>query len=457
MGRHRGVVRAAYVAGGVVAVLLGNMALYRHDMHLDLTREKAFTPSPDTARILKALDQPVSLTYFYQKQDPAARAVRTMVDLMSKMTPNLTVRILDPDQNPGEANRLGVRLYNTAVLTGGGRREDVMTTDDREIALGILRLLRVDPRTVCFVSGHGEYDIDNFEFHTHFEGAGGHSHDIQGGAVVQMEQHGLGRLRRSLEKLGYGVRTLALTGDRLVPEVCGALIDANPRSRHGPGEAARLRDFLARGGGFMLLAEPEYEIDPDMAALLARSGVRFGAGVVVDPVDHYFTDEQMVAITLYARHPVTERLSLSIFPGVRPVVPEAAEGVASTALFHSGSASHVISDGVEIGLPGPNPIAVASEGRMAPDAKPFRLVAVGDADFASNSFFPYLSNADLMLGMIAWLMRDEQLPAMKPPMEVLPIVTLSSERVRGIFLTTVVLMPGGLMLAGVAVWWRRRR
>ena len=96
------------------------------------------------------------------------------------------------------------------------------------------------------------------------------------------------------------------------------------------------------------------------------------------------------------------------------------------------------------------------EGKLAADAKRFRLVVVGDADFASNSFFPYLSNADLVLAAIGWLLGEERAPTMKPPVEVLPTVTLTGDQVRGIFLVTVLLMPGLLVLAGIAMWWVRR-
>ena len=41
---------------------------------------------------------------------------------------------------------------------------------------------------------------------------------------------------------------------------------------------------------------------------------------------------------------------------------------------------------------------------------PFRLVVVGDADFASNSFFPYMSNGELALSALAWLLREERAP-----------------------------------------------
>jgi ABC-type uncharacterized transport system involved in gliding motility auxiliary subunit len=82
---------------------------------------------------------------------------------------------------------------------------------------------------------------------------------------------------------------------------------------------------------------------------------------------------------------------------------------------------------------------------------------VGDADFASNSFFPYMSNSDLVLAMIAWLLGEERAPTMKPLVEVLPTVVLTSRQVHGIFLLAVVGLPGLVVLVGGTVWWRRRR
>ena len=65
-------------------------------------------------------------------------------------------------------------------------------------------------------------------------------------------------------------------------------------------------------------------------------------------------------------------------------------------------------------------LAIASEGTLGAQAKPFKLAVVGDADFASNSFFPYLANADVVLGLTAWLRARTARPTLKPPVEVLP-------------------------------------
>jgi hypothetical protein len=457
------VVTTVLVVGAALGiVILANVALFRHDAYLDLTREKAFTPSAEARDLVRALQEPVEVAYFYQKQNPGARALTTMLRQLERQNANFRVQLIDADQNPALASSLGVRTYNSAVLRAGGRRIEVVTTDDREIALGLLRLMRRREIVACFAAGHGEYDIDNFEFHTHFEGAQSHNHDASGLAVVQMEQHGIGRLRRALEKLGLVARKVSFATGQPIPDDCAVLVEANPRTPYSPGESGLLRHYLERGGSAMVLVEPDYVLDDSIAALLARAGVKIGDGVIVDPRDHYFTDEQMIAVSRYGAHPVTRGLSLSFYPGARPLETVAAPDVHVVPLAVSSTESYIISDRLgtrvdpETGPPAARIIALASEGRITEAANPFRLIVAGDADFVSNSFFPYLGNSDVVLAGIAWLTREERAPTMKPPVEVLPTVTLTGAQMRGIFIVTVLLMPGLVAFAGVAMWWRRR-
>jgi hypothetical protein len=439
-----------------------NVALYRHDVHFDVTREQGFTPSPEAQRVVEGLSTDVDLTYFYQKQNPAGRIAKTMVEIMGRSSPRLHVRTVDQDQQPGLASKLGVRVYNVAVLESAGRQLQVVSSEDRDIALGILRVTRASVKTICFAVGHGEYDIDNFEYHTHFEGVHAHSHGVEGVGVVLMEQHGVGRLRRALESLGLATRKVTLATTGRVPDDCAVFVEPDPRTRSTPSETEVLAEYLRNGGSALLLYDIGFPVEPRLAAFLATVGVRVGDGAVVDPQDHYFTDEQMVAVTRYLPHSITRGLSLSFYPGARPLETASASGVTSTPLFASSPESYVRSLGAPARSAPPitrqaHTLAVASEGVLAGAVRPFRLVVVGDGDFVSNSFFPYMSNSDAALAMIAWLLREERAPTMKPPLEVLPTVALTGRQTQGIFLVTVVVLPGLVIGAGGVVWWRRRR
>jgi len=109
--------------------------------------------------------------------------------------------------------------------------------------------------------------------------------------------------------------------------------------------------------------------------------------------------------------------------------------------------------------PQPHILAVAVEGSwatMAPDTRPFRVVVVGDADFASNSFLPYMANSDLLLSMVRWLVREERAPAVASRIPVPALILLTRPQMRQIFLVTEILLPLSILIIGACVWWKRR-
>jgi hypothetical protein len=464
------------VAAALGVAALANVALVLHDAHVDLTREGVFTPSKQAERVVDRLDRDVKLTYFYQSQDQEGRRAKDMVEVLGRRNPRLHVRTIDPDKQPTVADTYGVRIYNAAVLEMDGRRIQVMSTDEDQIALGILRVTREQVTTICFMEGHGEYPMENFEFHTHFEGVAGHSHGEGGSAVVQMRFHGVGRMRRALESLGYDVRKIVPATATAIPADCAAVLDVNPRSTFLPGESDALLDYLARGGAAVLLYDLGFVLESRLAAGLGKLGLTFEQDVVIDPLDHYSTDPEVVAIPVYEAHPITRRIALTFFPGVRSLGLQAPPpGVTSAALFRSspqsytravqpvaerqpGRESPATSSGAQT-APGQRALAAALEGTWpgAPaGARPFRLVAVGDGDFVSNSFLPYMANSDLALAMVRWAVREERAPSVAVRMPVPPLVLLTKSQMQRIFLGIEVLLPLGVMALGVVVWWRRR-
>jgi hypothetical protein len=470
-----------YVTGIVAATLglvaLANVALVLHDAHFDLTREAVFTPSKQAESVVDRLSRDVKLTYFYQSQDQGGRRAKDMVEVLGRRNPRLHVRTVDPDKQPTVADTYGVRIYNAAVLETDGRRIQVMSTDENQIALGILRVLRERVTTVCFMEGHNEYPVENFEFHTHFEGVAGHSHGEGASSIVQMRFHGVGRMRRALESLGYDVRKIIPATLSAVPVDCAVVLDVNPRTTYLPGESDLLLDYLAHGGTAVLMYDLGFVLEPRLAAGLRTVGVVVEPDVVIDPLDHYSTDPEVVAVPVYERHPITRGIALTFFPGIRSLtLLPPPPGVSSVPLFLSSPESYTravstvtgrqpVGDGgaassaVAPARPGRRVLAAALEGAWPgtpPGSRPFRLLVIGDGDFASNSFLPYMANSDLALAMVRWAAREEQTPTVTVPMPVPRLVLLTKSQMQRIFLGIEVLLPLGVVAAGGVVWWRRR-
>jgi hypothetical protein len=472
---------ACCVAAGLGVWVLANVAIVLNDTHIDLTREKVYTPSADAMAVVDELKTPVRITYFYRSEDPAGRRAGELLEVMGRRNALLTVTSVDPDKRPELARREGIRLYNAAIIEAAGRRILIQGTDEAEIAIGIQRVLRTRALTVCFLEGHGELPMDSFEFHTHLEGASDHSHGDASSQVIETSGHGVGRLRRALEAQGYATAKLILATSGTVPGDCTVLIAANPRTTFLPAESAALAAYLRAGGSALMLFDLGFVPEPGLARLLAELGGRLEQEVVVDPLSHYQTDPEMVAVTGYDPHPITRSVSLTFFPGIRPLsLTEPAAGVAATAILKSSRDSYarpvqaaearsVEARGSEgsarpagstssgtVSDVRPRVLGIAAEGTLAAGAPPMRAVLIGDGDFASNSFLPYMANSDLALAAVRWLAREEHRTAVRTRMPVPPMILLTAAQSRVIFTSIVIVLPLSVIaLAGLVWWWRR--
>jgi hypothetical protein len=467
---------AVVVAVAFAVAVLASTAPILHDLHIDLTREKVYTPSSQAMAVVDNLRRPVQLTYFYNGQDSNGRRMKEVLEVMGKRNALLEVRTVDPDRQPAVAQASGVRLANAAILEAEGRKIVVQTTDEAQVAIGIQRVLREKVITACFLEGHNELPMDNFEFHTHLEGVAGHSHDDASSKLVQTAGHGIGRLRRALEAQGYETRKVILATSPSVPEQCQVLIIANPRTTFLPGESTALEAYLQRGGSVFAMFDLGFVLEPRLAALIAQLGVRPLQEAVIDPLSHYAVDAEMVAVTAYERTPLTGALSMTFYPGMRPLqAVQTAPGITTVPLFSSSRDSYtrpVEPVGVrEVGQgeratprarpsePGPRLLAVAIEGQLPgalPNAPKMRALVIGDGDFASNSFLPYLSNGDFAMAVVRWLVREEHSTAVATRIPVPPMILLSGAQMKAIFLLVEVLLPLAVIALGVMVWWRRR-
>jgi hypothetical protein len=469
--------RSWLYAGGVAAAALGicvfaNVALVLHDAHLDLTREKVYTPSAAAMRVVDELDREVSLTYFYHAQDPAGQRFRDILRVLGRRNPLLRVRTVDPDKEPTLARTGGIRIYNAAMIEAEGRRVLVQSADETEIALGIQRALRQRLVTICFIEGHGELPVDNFEFHTHLDAVANHGHDDSSSKRVDMPGHGIGRFRRALEAQGYEVRKLLTAIRAEIPGDCTVVVSASPRTMFLPSESAALRAYLQGGGSALLLFDLGFELEPELARLLSDLGVRIEQEVVIDPLSHYQSDPEMVAVTSYEPHPITRSVSLTLFPGVRPfeiVAPPGALRPVPVLTSSRDSYTRPV-EPVESGmtslvsakrrdavpLAGARVFGAATEGIITGGREPLRAIAVGDGDFASNSFFPYMANSAFLISAVRWLAREDRGTAVASRTAVPPLILLTAPQTRLVFGLVVVLLPFSAMAAGFVVWWRRR-
>ena len=113
--------------------------------------------------------------------------------------------------------------------------------------------------------------------------------------------------------------------------------------------------------------------------------------------------------------------------------------------------------------PPPVSIAVAVEQKTDQNSdenasrSPTRIVVFGDSDFAVNAAFRE-ANRDLFLSTINWLTLEEDLIAIRPiDIQGQTLRQMRVHDIRLVQITSVFLIPSIVFIAGLIVWWQRRK
>ena len=451
---------------GVIGILLALAYLtVRYPARFDLTTSGRFSLSDATVTMLRRLERPVHVVFFH---DPMMRETVELYELVARQTPRVTVELYDPMINPAQARRYGVNFAGTAVMESEGRRLQVNSGAEADIANGILRVAQAATQRVCFLDGHGEPDPFSLESHDHLEGAAGHSHGL-GVKYVLHERHGMAKARSALETLNYRVEKVLLLRQTAGLGDCALLVVAGPKVALLPAEVAAVSAYLAGGGHALFMLEPF--VRTGLEPVIREYGIVVDDDIVIDEASHFWADVSAPAVSDYNRHQITRELPLTFFPGARSLspTPQRVPGTAVVPFVNSSPRSWGQADPERAGfvkgrdVPGPMTLmAGALRWRVTPDGTPdetgprSRIVVVGDSDFATNSFFHIMGNGTLFLNTINFLAAQENLIGIQPRTSDPPRVNLTNRQMKGTLVLSVLLVPAALAVVGTAVWWKQR-
>jgi ABC-type uncharacterized transport system involved in gliding motility auxiliary subunit len=475
------------VAMLAVVLVLGALAI-RHHYRVDLTQGQVHTLAPQTLKLLDSLKQPVTAYAFFRQAQPGRSEAENLLEQYHYQNREFRYQFIDPDTDPGLAKKYQVRDYGTVVLTAGERSEHVKNPEEQTITNAMIRVIKTEHKTVYFLTGHGELSLDD------------------------KEKGGLAILRKAVEDQNYLVKPLVLLTSPAVPEDAAVVVAAGPKKPLTEQEKERLAAYLARGGGLLLMLDPEF--DAGLSDWLAARGVKLGNDIVLDQASRLFNMSPAVPLALeYGQHEITKTLQgvYCYFPIARSVTMEAKapQGMTGVNLARTSQTSwgetdlKALEDGqaefdkdtdaagpmslaVAVKMPGklnapqPKPAEEAkpeAEGEQAEasadkpakadaakDDKPApeppkdsQMVVVGDSDFANNGNLDQAGNRDLALGAISFLAEEEDLVAVTPRQRAVQPMLLQPFQARLIFWLPVVIVPLIFAVLGVVVYIKRRR
>ena len=456
-----------------------NLIAVEHDWKRDFTKNKIHTLSDESIKILKGLkDEIVMRAFVYPTQTQDYDA---MFDKFTYHTKLLKKEYVDLDKEPMAVKTYNVKQAGTVIFESQARTsrvENLMGSDDpkaeEKITNAIIQVAKGEKKKAYFISGHGER------------------------LVSESGREGYSEVKETLENSRYKVEELVLLDKEGMPPDADIVICAGPKADFMERELKLLEGYVLRGGHLMMLVEPNSPVS--LKAFLAKFGADWKQKKTIletNPLQQMAGGNPLTPIvTVYdAGHDITrETRQLSIFPIASPVEKSATppKDMTVTSLFSTSSRSLEVElqgDKVKIDQKtdrkGPLSLAVAISGKasqkkdekqeakktvVGSKAEPektegteenkdseFRMVVVGDADFASNSAKRFGVNSDLFQNMLSWLSKEEDLISIRPRSAEGGVLEVTEFRVRAIHACSVLFAPLVMFGLGMFVWIRRRR
>lgn len=439
-----------YILIVIAAVVVANVLADRHNKSFDATANKRYSLSDQTAKIVKGLNQPATITYF--NQSTRFRDGKDVLDQYANLSPKVHVKYVDPDKDPQLAREAGIRNFGTAIVQIGAKKEEAKSMNEEGITGAFIRDLKSNTRTVCFASGSGEHQLDD------------------------SNREGLSQFKELLSKDNYESKSVDLLTKAEVPSECTTLVVAGPTKNYEQPEVDAIKKFVEGGGRAFFMLDPPLKLGREEIAdndaltnLLSSWGVTLDKDLILDlnPLGQIAgLGPQVALVTHYESQPIVEQLrgTATGFPLARSLDIKNTDKTSVQKLFDSSSTSlatsNLSSPSVNVKDPknkkGPLTLAAAGTYNTGKENSQGRFVVVGSSTWAANRFIGFNGNDDLASNAVNWLSSDEDLISIRPKAQDDRRITMTGRQLTWVRAVSQFALPFAVFIVGITVWWKRR-
>ena len=445
-GAYAGIYLLVVLAILVVVNFLAN----RYNKSFDTTSNKRYSLSEQTQKIVKGLKQNATITYY--NQSTHFQEGKDLLDEYANLSSKVHVAYVDPDKSPELARAAGIRNFGTAVVQVGAKKEIAKDMTEEGITGAFIRDLKGTTRTVCFVTGSGEHQIDN------------------------TERDGLSHFKDLVARDEYQAKSIDLLQTAQVPADCTTVVIAGPTHDYQQPEIDAIKNYVEGGGRAFFMLDPPIQFGSSAIAandaltnVLQSWGVTLDKNMILDlnPVGQLAgLGPQVVLVTSYASQPIVSDMRGSAvgIPLSRSVEIKDTDKTSVQKLFDSSGSSlatsNLSSAEVSVADPqnrkGPFTIAAAGTYNTGKPNSEGRFVVIGSSSWAANRFLGFNGNGDLALNAVNWLSSDEDLISIRPKPPEDRRITMTRAQLILVRTVSQFVLPLIVVIAGTMVWWKRR-
>ena len=430
-------------------VLIFLVGFLSHEYHVshDITQGNRNTLTEGSINVLKQMKAPVNITVFVSQDDDYRKAINDFISRYQRSKSDIKVQFINPAEQPKMAQDAGIKAEGELVVEYEKRSDHLIPPYiEQDMTNLLVRLSRSNARAVMYLDGHGERNLTG------------------------IKNHDIGEFGAQLEKKGFKLANPDLTIAQGVPSNGAMLVIASPQVDISDIEAKKIKAYLESGGNLLWLLD-----DDNLHGLNSVAeylGLILTPGMVIDTSSsQYGADKKTAFASSYGEHAITKNFMLrTLFPEARMVDAHGTDDngwkvshlvdVAPNGWLETGKLDGKETFDEKKDVKGPINIAVALERTYGKKGQ--RVVVVGNGNFLANTFIANGGNLDLGVNIINWLAGDDNLITIQPkPLKdvnvIIPSTTQGKIVAAFIFFGFRLVLPILLLVAGVLIWWKRRK
>lgn len=436
------------VRNGVFAIMLISLVglpgylAWETRTQWDVSQNERNSLSEASVEVLEKIDGPILATV-YASQDAqlgnVSKKIRDFLSPYQRIKPDFNVTFIDPAEQPKLAQAAGVQTNGEMVIELNGRREHLLSFNERALINLLMRLARSHDKLVMALSGHGERKLD-------------------GAASADMGEFG-----KQLTAKGFRIQTLNFAIAADVPPDTSVLIISSPQVDLPEGVVEKLLAYIESGGNLLWLLdqEPLHGLQP----LAEKLELTLTPGVVIDPQAQQLKAPITFSIGAnYGQHPVTNNFDyITVFPFARQITVNDNEEWRSVSLVEAAQTGWVETGKLDTGIvfdtmyDVSGPVSIAAALSRSLHEREQRIAVIGSGYFLANTYLGHGKNLDFGINLVNWLAGDEDLIAIQPRATVDSSLSLNESTLTIMAWGFLIVMPLIFLTSGMIIWRRRRK
>lgn len=338
-GSYSAAITVLVVAFIVVVNLIIN-ALPASMTKFDFTEQQMYTLSEQTKKLVKGLDEEITIYVIAQKDNEDSR-LKAVLEKYQALSSKINVEYKDPAVYPtfvaqysdsslqdnsvivvsGNSSRVvaAIEMYDNLELNETTRvyeLTDASTFIGEDMVTSAIDYVTTDNLPKMYIlTGHGEQAIGSF------------SSEIQRENIV--------------------TETLQLAKAESIPKDAACLLMEAPSKDISASEAELLSEYLEDGGKFFYVSYVFKEETPNLDALLADYGIKIDKGYVCESSGNYYGNYPMWISPVYGSHSIVNPLAqnqtsmMVVAPQNIEILESKPSGITITPLLRTTSAAYL--------------------------------------------------------------------------------------------------------------------